>query len=256
MPANQRGSVSGSATGVPSGFEAVVHWYNDKAQYWTKASNGAFKSPQMKAGTYTMKLYKGEFEVAKDSVTVTAGKDTAKNIASTEANPSVVWRIGDFDGRPMELKNGDKIERMHPSDSRMSSWGGTYDVGKSSPRDFPMALFAKTGGNAKVNFNLAANQVRDLTLRVGTTLSFKGGRPSVSIGSWTGKDPGAPVSNVIPTNIQSIGSTFTPYPFLSLLPQHDDTNPPFRRSLTAEESLGVHTGAMGTNIPGLFPRAL
>lgn len=141
-----------------------------------------------------MKLYKGEYEVAKDAVTVTAGGDITKNIASAEKNPSVVWRIGDFDGRPQELKNGDKIERMHPSDVRMSSWGGTFTVGQSSPRDFPMALFSKSGGTAKVNFDLAANQVQDLVLRVGTTLSFKGGRPSVAIGSWTGKDPGAPVS--------------------------------------------------------------
>ncbi|KAI1098730.1 polysaccharide lyase family 4 protein [Jackrogersella minutella] len=192
IPESQRGSVSGSASGVPSGFEAVVHWYNDKAQYWVKATNGAFKSPPMKPGTYTMKLYKGEYEVANDTVAVTAGSDTAKNIDSKEPNPSVVWRIGDFDGRPLELKNGDKIERMHPSDTRMGTWGGTFTVGQSSARDFPMALFSKTGGNVKVNFNLDADQVRDLTLRVGTTLSFKGGRPSAAIGSWAGKDPGAP----------------------------------------------------------------
>ncbi|KAI0888536.1 polysaccharide lyase family 4 protein [Annulohypoxylon maeteangense] len=192
VPASQRGSVSGSASGVPSNFEAVVHWYNDKSQYWAKASGGKFKSPLMKPGTYTMKLYKGEYEVAKDTVTVTAGKDATKNIASAEPSTSVVWRIGEFDGRPQELKNGDKIERMHPSDVRMGSWGGTFTVGKSSASDFPMALFSKSGGTAKVNFDLTADQVRDLVLRVGTTLSFKGGRPSVAIGSWTGKDPGAP----------------------------------------------------------------
>ncbi|KAG4223500.1 hypothetical protein PC116_g28035 [Phytophthora cactorum] len=192
VPDNQRGSVSGSVSGVPKEFEAVVHWYNDKAQYWAKAANEAFESPLMKPGTYTMKLYKGEYEVAKDTVTVTAGSNTAKDIASAEPSPSVVWRIGNFDGQPLELKNGDKIERMHPSDVRMGSWGGTYTVGQSSARDFPMALFSKTGGNAKVNFNLSASQVKDLTLRVGTTLSFKGGRPSVAIGSWSGKDPGAP----------------------------------------------------------------
>ncbi|KAI0095365.1 polysaccharide lyase family 4 protein [Daldinia grandis] len=192
VPDNERGSVSGIASGVPKDFEAVIHWYNDKTQYWTKAANGAFKSPLMKPGIYTMKLYKGEYEVAKDTVTITAGSDIAKNIASAEPNLSVVWRIGNFDGQPLELKNGDKIERMHPSDARMESWGGTYTVGQSTARDFPMALFSKTGGSVKVNFNLAANQVRDLTLRVGTTLSFKGGRPSVAIGSWTGKDPGAP----------------------------------------------------------------
>ncbi|KAI1083383.1 polysaccharide lyase family 4 protein, partial [Whalleya microplaca] len=192
VPEDERGSISGAASGVPNDFEAVLHWYNDKAQYWAKANGGKFKSPLMKTGSYTMKLYKGEYEVANDTVSVTAGKDTAKDIASVEPTPSVVWRIGDFDGQPFELKNGKNIERMHPSDSRMSSWGGTFTVGQSSPSDFPMALFSKTGGNVEVNFDLAQSQVQDLTLRVGTTLSFKGGRPSVAIGSWTGKDPGAP----------------------------------------------------------------
>jgi rhamnogalacturonan endolyase len=76
----------------------------------------------------------------------------------------------------------------HPSDSRMSKWGGTYTVGTSSPRDFPMAIFSKTGGTGNVAFDLTAAQV-DLktTLRVGTTLSFKGGRPAPKIGSWTGE---------------------------------------------------------------------
>lgn len=141
-----------------------------------------------------MKMYRNEFPVAQDSVTVAAGSTTTKNIASTEANPPVIWRIGSFDGQPFELKNGDKIERMHPSDVRMGSWGGSYTVGKSSARDFPMALFAKQGGTATVTFSLAADQAAAATvLRIGTTLSFKGGRPSVKVNSWQGSDPGAPV---------------------------------------------------------------
>ncbi|KAK0725849.1 rhamnogalacturonase B [Lasiosphaeris hirsuta] len=195
VPASKRGSVSGTATGVANGFQAVLHWYNNASQYWAIADNstGSYTSPLMKPGTYTMKLYRGEFPIAQDSVTVSAGAKTSKNIASTEASPSVVWRIGNFDGQPFELKNGDKIERMHPEDVRMGSWGGSYTVGKSSPKDFPMALFSKKGGDATVTFNVVANQAKaETTLRVGTTLSFKGGRPSVKIGSWTGKDPGAP----------------------------------------------------------------
>lgn len=147
----------------------------------------------MKPGTYTMKMYRDEFPLAQDAVTVTAGGNVAKNLSSTEPKPWVIWRIGDFDGQPFELKNGDKIERMHPSDVRMGTWGGSYTVGKSAAHDFPMALFGKEGGTATVNFNLAANQVVDTVLRIGTTLSFKGGRPNVKINSWQGKDPGAPV---------------------------------------------------------------
>lgn len=176
----------------------MVHWYNKAAQYWAIASptNGSYTSPLMKPGTYTMKLYRGEYPVAQDTVTITEGGKTTKDIKSTDPNPSVVWRIGNFDGQPFELKNGDKIERMHPSDVRMGTWGGNYTVGKSSPKDFPMALFAKEGGVATVNFKVSREQAASdtLVLRVGTTLSFKGGRPSVKIGSWQGKDPGAPVS--------------------------------------------------------------
>ncbi|KAF2837867.1 carbohydrate-binding module family 1 protein, partial [Patellaria atrata CBS 101060] len=187
-----RGTVSGSATGVPSKFETVLHWYNDKAQYWTKASGGKYTSPLMKPGSYAMKMYRGEYPVASSTVSVTAGGTTTKDIASTESNPSVIWRVGEFDGQPFELKNGDKIERMHPSDSRMSSWGGTYTVGSSSSKDFPMALFSKAGGTATINFDLASNQVVATTLRISTTLSFKGGRPNAKINSWQGNDPGAP----------------------------------------------------------------
>ncbi|KAK3331503.1 rhamnogalacturonase B, partial [Apodospora peruviana] len=196
VPASKRGSVSGTATGVPSTFQTVLHWYNNASQYWAIASpnGGNYTSPLMKPGTYTMKMYRGEYPVAQDTVTITAGGKTSKNIASTDPNPSVMWRIGNFDGQPFELKNGDKIERMHPSDVRMGTWGGSYTVGKSTQKEFPMALFSKQGGTATVTFKLSKEQAAsdNAVLRVGTTLSFKGGRPSVKIGSWTGKDPGAP----------------------------------------------------------------
>jgi rhamnogalacturonan endolyase len=145
-----------------------------------------------------MKMYRNEFLVAQESVSVLAGSVTIKNIASAEANPSAIWRIGSFDGQPFEFKNGDKIERMHPSDVRMFPWGGSYTVGRLSPNDFPMAVFAKQGGIATVTCELAANQAAaETVLRIGTTLSFKGGRPSVKINTWQGKDPGAPVCPVV-----------------------------------------------------------
>jgi rhamnogalacturonan endolyase len=75
----------------------------------------------------------------------------------------------------------------------MSRWGGTYTVGSSKASDFPMAIFAKTGGTGNVVFDLSAAQAgAALTLRVGTTLSFKGGRPLPKIGSWTGATPKVP----------------------------------------------------------------
>lgn len=193
-----RGTVTGSTSGVPSGFETVVHWFNTNAQYWTKGNSGKFTSPLMKPGSYTMRLYKGEFLVANETVTVTAGQTATKDISSKEPSVPVIWRIGEFDGKPSELKNGDKIERMHPSDTRMSNWSGTFTVGQSKASDFPMALWSKQGTAATVSFTLTQDQVKGHVLRIGTTLSFKGGRPSVKINSWTGADPGAPVGCIIP----------------------------------------------------------
>ncbi|EPS39845.1 hypothetical protein H072_6295 [Dactylellina haptotyla CBS 200.50] len=187
-----RGRVSGTVSGIPSGFEGVVHWYNNDNQYWIK-STGSFTSPYMKPGTYTMKLYKGELEVASTSVSVSAGGTTSKSIASTEANPSVIFRVGNFDGQPFEFKNGNNFLRMHPSDSRMSSWGGTYTVGSSSASAFPMAIWKSIGGSAIVKFSLTSSQLVQMTLKIGTTLSFAGARPSVTINSWTGTIPAAPV---------------------------------------------------------------
>ncbi|KAG8831626.1 hypothetical protein FRC17_002853 [Serendipita sp. 399] len=202
VPNNQRGRVSGSATGVPSNFETVLHWYNGQAQYWTKASGGTYTSPLMKPGSYTMKMYRNEFLVAQSSVTVSTGGTVRKDIAATpEPSRTRIFQIGEFDGQPFELKNGDKILRMHPTDPRMSSWGGTYTVGSSSPRDFPMALGSDAGGTATINFSLSSSQVRQLTLRIGTTLSFQNGRPTVRVNNqWSGADPGPPVS-IVPVTI-------------------------------------------------------
>jgi rhamnogalacturonan endolyase len=75
----------------------------------------------------------------------------------------------------------------------MSKWGGTYTVGTSTPRDFPMAIFGKTGGSGNIAFDLTAAQANSkTTLRVGTTLSFKGGRPAPKIGSWSAELPKVP----------------------------------------------------------------
>jgi rhamnogalacturonan endolyase len=83
----------------------------------------------------------------------------------------------------------------------MSKWGGTYTVGSSSTRAFPMAIFAKTGGTGDIVFSLNATQTGAAVLRVGTTLSFKGGRPNPSIGAWR---PAAPPT---PKNLNSRGIT-------------------------------------------------
>ncbi|KAI0377352.1 polysaccharide lyase family 4 protein [Hypomontagnella monticulosa] len=198
-----RGYVSGTASGVSSSFQIVIHWYNSAAQYWTIASsNGAFTSPAMKPGTYTMVLYQGEFKVATATgVSVSAGKTTSKSIASTLTSRNSLWKIGEYDGQPTGFLNADKFLRMHPSDSRMSAWTpATYTVGSSSLNQFPMAIFQNVNNPVTIKFNLKSAPGA-ATLRIATTLSFAGSRPQAKVNSWTGPAPSAP------TKIDSRGVT-------------------------------------------------
>ncbi|KAF9447821.1 polysaccharide lyase family 4 protein [Macrolepiota fuliginosa MF-IS2] len=194
IPLASRGRVSGTASGFPSSYANYmsVGWSNSQAQYWVRTdSSGAFESPRMKPGTYTMTLYKMELAVASKSVTVSANAATSASIASTEANPTVIWQIGDLDGTPRGFLNADKIETMHPSDSRMSSWGPlTFSVG-SSVSSFPMALF-KAVGPVTINFSLGSSQIGARTLEIATTLAFAGGRPQVTVNGWVGPAPPVP----------------------------------------------------------------
>lgn len=193
-----RGRVSGTATGVAAGFQKVLHWYNDAAQYWVYAdSAGKFTSPAMKPGTYTQVLYQGEFKVKASSVSVKAGSTTTANIAADVESKTSVWRIGDWDGTPKGFRNAANQLRMHPSDSRMESWGAqTYTVGSSGLGNVPMALVKGTN-QLTIKFTGATGS----TLRVGTTLSFAGCRPGVVVNSWTATTPAAP------TKIDSRGLT-------------------------------------------------
>ncbi|KAK1953518.1 rhamnogalacturonase [Colletotrichum sublineola] len=197
-----RGTVSGTASGIAGNFQRVIHWYNANAQYWTYASStGAFTSPLMKPGTYTMVLYQTEFKVATSSVSVTAGKTVTANIASGLTSRNSLWKIGEYDGQPTGFRNADKQLRMHPSDSRMSSWGPlTYTVGSSPSTDFPMAILTAVNNPVTIKFNLASAPGA-ATLRIATTLAFAGGRPQAKVNNWTGPAPAAP------TKIDSRGIT-------------------------------------------------
>lgn len=118
-----RGYISGTASGVSSSFPRVVHWYNSDYQFWVYTNSaGAFTSPAMPAGTYTMKLYQDEFLAATQSVSVTAGQTKTSNIAATHPaltqSRTTIFRMGDYDGQPTGFRNADSQLRMHPSDSR------------------------------------------------------------------------------------------------------------------------------------------
>ncbi|KAI5808228.1 Rhamnogalacturonate lyase A [Peziza echinospora] len=199
-PKSARGYVSGSVSGVSS--DGVVHWFNSNAQYWVK-STGGFTSPAMKPGSYTMRLYKGELLVQTlNNINVNAGQTTNQNIVSAENRPSsVVFRIGEADGRPTGFKNAANQLIMHPSDSRMQAWNPTTVTwGQMSTGDFPMAQIKGVNDPTTINFSVSNNAAR--TLRILTTLSFAGARPTVRInGSYSPAVPAAP------TKIDSRGFT-------------------------------------------------
>ncbi|KAJ5407043.1 hypothetical protein N7465_008327 [Penicillium sp. CMV-2018d] len=198
-----RGYVKGTASGADSTFKWVIHWKNDDAQYWTYASSsGAFTSPAMKPGTYTMVYYQGEYAVATSSVKVTAGSTTSKSISGSVKTGTTVFKIGDWDGTPNGFRNAANQLRMHPSDKRMSSWSpGTYTVGSSEVSDFPMALFKSVNSPLTIKFTASSSQTGAATLRIGTTLSFASGRPQAKVNSYSGAIPSAP------TNLNSRGVT-------------------------------------------------
>lgn len=193
VPASGRGAVSGVATGIPAGFQGVVGFANTTAQYWaTLAADGSYTSAGMKPGTYTATLYKGELAVATGTVDVTAGATTPLNLASTEAAPSVIFRIGEWDGTPLELLNGPNLTRMHPQDVRNAPWNpGVFMVGEDDPAAaFPAVQFRAANSPTAIEFVLAPNQIVDLTLRIGITCAYANGRPQVGVnGAWTSAVP-------------------------------------------------------------------
>jgi rhamnogalacturonan endolyase len=85
------------------------------------------------------------------------------------------------------------ITYMHPSDTRMHSWGPvTYTVGQQAIGYFPMAIFQEIGA-VTIRFALASGQGGARTLKIATTLAFAGGRPVVAVnGAWTSAVPPIP----------------------------------------------------------------
>jgi rhamnogalacturonan endolyase len=194
-----RGAVSGAAiTGRDARFAYTVGFSNATAQYWTAAdaTDGHFTSGGMIPGTYTMKVYKNELAVDTRTVTVGAGATTDAGTVAVTGDPAsaaALWRIGDWDGSPAEFINGGKLTTMHPSDVRMSSWTpGDYVVGTSAPATgFPAYQWKDVNGALTVRFNLRQSQIVPLTLRIGITDAFAGGRPKPQVNGWVPANPPA-----------------------------------------------------------------
>lgn len=173
-------------SGMDSSYSYTIGFANSTAQYWaTASSNGSASRPNMIPGTYTMTVYKNELAVYSESVTVTAGQTTTLNTRTITGDPSTtstIWRIGEWDGTPLELLNGQTISIRHPSDSRNASWGPvTYAVG-SATNKFPAVQFRGANSPTTVTFNLNSTQAASAhTLKIGITAAYNGGRPSVTI---------------------------------------------------------------------------
>jgi rhamnogalacturonan endolyase len=190
-----RGYVAGKAMGVASGMPVTVGFANATAQYWcTPESDGNFYSPAMKPGTYTQTLYQNELAVATRTVTVTAGATNYnQNITSAWMTPaSPLFRIGTFDGAPTNFKNWPNLTWMHPSDTRMASWGPTrYVVGSNSASDFPAYQWKEINNPTTVQFALSSSQIAARTVRIGITAAYAGGRPQITVNNWTSPAPSA-----------------------------------------------------------------
>ncbi len=192
-----RGSVAGSSiTGRVPGKDYTVGFSNARAQYWANVdpADGRFDSQGMLPGTYTMKVYKGELVVDTRSVTVAASASTQVEPIAITGDPSAVtplWRIGDWDGSPQELLNGDKVTTMHPSDVRMLPWATPdYVVGVSNPAtDFPAYSWKAVNGTVTIRFSLRRSQIAPLTLRAGITVAHAGGRPKAQVNGWISANP-------------------------------------------------------------------
>ncbi|KAL1743606.1 polysaccharide lyase family 4 protein [Schizophyllum fasciatum] len=202
VASSDRGSVSGTYSGAAEGLDVTIGLKNDDAQYWASGSGGKFSRDSIIPGKYTATLFQGELEIGTGEVTVAAGKAADLKLESSLDAPKAVWSIGTLDGTPAGFLNADKIEKMHPSDSRMAAWGPvTFTIGTDKEDAFPMAQFKAVNDPTTISWKAAESDIGERTLRIRTTSSFASGRPTIKVNSWSSDSPGAP------TKIDSRGIT-------------------------------------------------
>jgi rhamnogalacturonan endolyase len=209
VPSADRGTLAGTASGVPAGLQATVAISNSTAQYWALPdANGNYTMSGVIAGTYTETLYQGELAIGSTPVTISAGATTKQNITNTLnyfllssssiaiSTPVVnnpIFRIGTWDGTPVGFINADKITTMHPTDVRMAPWSDStgftnFTVGTDPDSAWPMAEWHTQNSAApwvdtdnRITFSLTAAQAATpLTLRIGVT-RLDHGRPNISV---------------------------------------------------------------------------
>lgn len=189
--ADQRGSVKlAGIQARDAKHDYTLAFASPTAQYWAKAAD-VTTCPDMKPGDYTLSLYKGELPVHTAAVTVKAGETTTLPAITITADPSqtpALWRIGDWDGTPLEFRNGSNIPLMHPSDVRQPPWKcGDFTPGSSALADFPACQWTRINNGQVVRFTLSKEQITACELRIGITASIAGGRPRVMLNQWESK---------------------------------------------------------------------
>ncbi|WP_305782371.1 rhamnogalacturonan lyase B N-terminal domain-containing protein [Symbioplanes lichenis] len=198
----QRGAVQGTATGSWRGkLDGTVALAGTAGQYWGAVKSGAFVIGHIRPGTYTATLYAGELAVGSTkSVTVTAGGTASLTLAGDPPAAGTLLQLGTFDGTPAGFRNADKIETMHPSDTRMAAWqpGPVADAAA-----LPMAQFKAVNSPLALTFPLTTVPPAGARLRIATTGSFAGGRPQITIGGWTSPASASPA----PADLDSRGIT-------------------------------------------------
>jgi len=195
--ATGRGRVNlNGISGRDTSYTYTVGYANTTAQYWVVASptDGSCECFNMKPGTYTMTIYKGELAVWTGSATVTANAGTTVHTITVTGDPSTtatIWRIGNWDGTPLEFLNAGNIRNMHPQDVRNASWGPkTFAVG-SANNTFPAIQFRGDNSPTTITFNLNSTLAGSAhTLKIGITGAYNNGRPSVTINGHALSNPG------------------------------------------------------------------
>ena len=187
-----RGFVSGAASGVP---RAASRWWAGRtaqAQYWTTLpSNGNFTSPAMKPGTYTQTLYQGELGVATRTVTVPPARRPART-SPRPGSPRPARFSGSAPGTaPRRFLNWANLTSMHPSDTRMASWGPSRTrwaavQPRSSP---PISGRRQQPHHGQVHPEFRPDRRTDG--RIGITAAYASGRPQITVNNWTSAAPAA-----------------------------------------------------------------
>lgn len=192
---SQRGTVTGTASGSWGGSAGTATLAGPNGQYWATVQNGRFTIGTVRPGTYTATLYAGELAVGSAaSVTVSAGHTSTISLSGNAPTSGTIFQLGAWDGTPAGFRNADKIERMHPSDVRMSNWNvGTVNVSAGAGA-IPMAMFTSVNSPLKLNFSLVSVPRNGAKLRIGITVGFAGGRPAISVGGYTSPASDSPPS--------------------------------------------------------------